>query len=375
MKFIKKGKGYFLFWKRERKIKIRISIFSKFDMAGGSEFRCVELANSIGNYTEHEAYLLSEKQLPQKLHPYINNFVSVVENCFEKPECFYETDVLLIVNTDAKEFSTVDYWLGKSPRHNKSIDLKKMSGKTMCFLYNFLVSPSRHLNQFYDYDINLKIITTNNKFFTEITKQDRYEDVRIIPRYILESPIDPNRIDTFVRNPKDKVCFGMHSKSLGNKWNDELYKLINDINKRYGEGKVQFRFMGVKGNLRQKIVYIKNVKAMKEDKESVREFLNKIDVFLFFPDWKREEPWARVIAEAMVSGCPIIALNKGGTPDQVLNYNNGILCKDYKDYYKAVIKLVEHKEMISQMSNNSIRISKNFYGKSIANKLMSILEN
>jgi len=34
----------------------------------------------------------------------------------------------------------------------------KMREKTICFLYNFLVSPSRHLYQFYEYDINLKII-------------------------------------------------------------------------------------------------------------------------------------------------------------------------------------------------------------------------
>jgi len=96
---------------------------------------------------------------------------------------------------------------------------------------------------------------------------------------------------------------------------------------------------------------------------------------MFFPDWKREEPWARVIAEAMVSGCPVIALNKGGTPDQVLHYNNGILCKNYKDYYKAIITFIEHKEMIPKMSNNSLRISKNFYSEAVINKLMNIINN
>ena len=77
----------------------------------------------------------------------------------------------------------------------------------------------------------------------------------------------------------------------------------------------------------------------------------------------------------MVAGCPVIALNKGGTEDQVLTYNNGILCKNYKDYYKAVVYFIEHKEMISYMSSNSIRISKSFYSESVINKLMGILEN
>ena len=346
-------------------------------MCGGSEFRCVELANGIAKYTGYKSFLLAEKKIPSKLKEYIHSGVKIVENCFTKPEYFYDTDYLIIINTDAREFSTTDYWLGKSVRHGISIDLNKMKEKTICFLYNFLVSPSRNLYQFYEYDINLKIITTNNKFYNEITKQDRYEDVRILPRYILESPIDPNRLKIFTREKKDEICFGMHSKRLGNKWNDEIYKLIKEINERYKDKKqkIKFRFMGVKEDLRKKIISFNNVLAMKEDEESVKDFLKKIDIFLFFPDWKREEPWARAIAEAMVSGCPVIALNKGGTSDQVLTCNNGILCKKYKDYYKAVIYFIEHREMISFMSSNSIRISKSFYTENIINKLMGILKD
>ncbi len=355
-------------------------------MCGGSEFRCVELANGIAEYTDYNSFLLAEKKVPSRLKGFIHSKVKVVENCFSKPEYFYNTDNLVIINTDAKEFSTVDYWLGKSARQNISIDLEKMRGKTICFLYNFLVSPSRHLYQFYDYDINLKIITTNKKFYNEITKQDRYEDIRILPRYILESPIDPNRLNIRMREEKNKICFGMHSKRLNNKWNDEIYKLIKEINQRYKiikskggddykKQKVKFRFMGVKSDLKKKLSVFDNVVAMGEDEESVKDFLDKIDIFLFFPDWGREEPWARCLAESMVAGCPVIALNKGGTGDQVLTYNNGILCKNYKDYYKAVVYFIEHKEMIPYMSSNSIRISKSFYSEAVINKLMGILEN
>ena len=88
---------------------------------------------------------------------------------------------------------------------------------------------------------------------------------------------------------------------------------------------------------------------------------------------KREEPWARVIAEAMVSGCPVIALNKGGTKDQVLEGNNGFLCKKYNDYLRRVIYCIEHKEEVSIMSKNSIRISKDFYTEKIINRLIDII--
>jgi len=353
---------------------MKISIFSKFSMAGGSEFRCVELCNGISKFTDHEAFLLSEKDLPQKLFNYIDKNVNIIENCFLTPEYFYNSDVIIIVNTDSRDFSTLDYWRGKSPSHNFSIDIEKLKNKKIFFLYNFIISPSRHLNQLKEKGVNVGILTTNNKFFKEITKQDRYEFVRDLPRYILTSPIDPQKLNIFIREPKEKICFGMHSKRLGNKWNDEIEKLIKDINKRYTKEQVEFRFMGVKKDLKKKIENIDNVICLDEDKEKVSDFLSKIDIFLFFPEWKREEPWARCIAESIISGCPVIALNKGGTEDQVLNYNNGFLCKKYDDYYKYVVYLIEHKEIIPIMSKNSIRISKDFYTERVISKLMNIIK-
>jgi glycosyltransferase involved in cell wall biosynthesis len=344
-------------------------------MAGGSEFRCVELCNGIEKFTNHEAFLMAEGSIPQKLFSHINRGVNIIENSFLTPEYFYNADVIITINTDSRDFSTLDYWIGKSASHNYSLDISKLKNKRMFFLYNFIISPSRHLNQLKDVGIDIGIFTTNNKFFNEITKQDRYEFIRNLPRYVLTSPINPDGLKIFVRKPKNKVCFGMHSKRLGNIWNDEIEKLIKDINKRYHKDQIEFRFMGIKKDLKKKIEGIDNVTCLDEDKESVRDFLSKLDVFLFFPDWKREEPWARVIAEAMVSGCPVIALDKGGTVDQVLKYNNGFLCKKYDDYYKNVIHFMEHKNQIPIMSQNSIRISKDFYTEKTIKKLVGILEN
>ena len=181
-----------------------IGIFSKFDMAGGSEFRCTELANGIAKYTEHIALLLVEKRLPPKLKNFIHDEVKVVENCFTSPEYFYNVDRLLVVNTDSKEFSRPDYWRGKTHRHSFSVEMEKLKKKRMYFLYNFIVSPSRHLYEFNKYKVNVSIITTNRKFYNEITKQDRYERVRIFPRYMLGSPINPDLLNIRTRKPKGR---------------------------------------------------------------------------------------------------------------------------------------------------------------------------
>lgn len=62
---------------------MKIGIFSKFHIAGGSEFRCVEMANAIAKYTDNESYLLCEKELPDKLQSAVREKnVNVVKNVF-----------------------------------------------------------------------------------------------------------------------------------------------------------------------------------------------------------------------------------------------------------------------------------------------------
>ena len=325
-------------------------------MAGGSERRCIELANGIAKYTDHEAVILAENGFPESLERLVD--VPIFRNALDVPQWFYKADYVIVVNTDCKEFSRLDYWQGKTHRHDKMVELVDI--KKMVFLYNFLVSPSRHLDEIAK-RTDASIIVTNRKFFDEITKQDRYERIRHLPRYILGSPIDPDKIITRVRKGYG-VNFGCHSKRLGNKWNSDWPKLIEKIVKRYPT--TTFRLMGKE---------IKGAMSLKENEEPVAEFLDKLDVFVFFPDYKREEPWARVIAEAMMAGLPIVALNKGGTPDQVLIWNNGILCKKFDDYYKALVYLIEHPDVVESMSRNSIRIAKEFQTENIIRRLTEII--
>jgi glycosyltransferase involved in cell wall biosynthesis len=345
-------------------------------MAGGSEFRCIEFANGLIRFTTNETFVLAERKMPDRLRKHLDPRAVVIEDVFGSPKYFYDLDAMFVINTDAKEFSTKDYWTGKSPRHNLSIDLERMKNKKMFFLYNFIVSPSRHLSELVDEGWDINIVTTNSSFYSEITKQDRYESIRILPRYILESPINPDLLEVRERiiDVEKPIVFGMHSKRVGNKWNDEFPKLIEKMNDRYGAEKVKFRFMGIKSELSVKLTSFENVCCMKEDAESVKDFLNSLDVFLFFPDWGREEPWARVIAEGMVSGCPVIALDKGGTRDQVMHAHNGFLCKKIDDYYNHMVYMVEHPEMISKMSKNSLRLSKYFYTCDIIERMMRMID-
>ena len=348
----------------------KIGVFSKFEMAGGSEFRCAEIANGIANYSNHESYLLAEKNLPQRIDEYTSDEVNKVDTVFmpdpKNAYLLYEMDILIVVNTDSKTLSHIDYWHGRSERHAQRMDLKRMG--SMIFLFNFLVSPSRHLYTIEKEAKDVKIVTTNTKFFEEITKEDRYDFVKHMPRLKVESPIDPNKYEK-QKTPSEQIRFGMHSKGDKRKWNEEWPKLIEKCYERLGD-RITFDFMGMPSKLGEKISSLPNVKVRKEHEISVSEFMQGIDVFTFFPSWEREEPWARVVGEAMITGCPLLATNKGGNKDQIINHNNGFLCKRTDDFFKNIVYFTENPEYISIMGRNSLGIARNFQTETIINRLL-----
>ncbi len=60
------------------------------------------------------------------------------------------------------------------------------------------------------------------------------------------------------------------------------------------------------------------------------EYYRNADIFVCPSQWN--EPLARVLYEAMASGLPIVASDKGGNAEVVSAYENGILVKEYKSH-------------------------------------------
>lgn len=134
------------------------------DMAGGSEFRAVELSNAIAHIDGYASILLVEKRIPEKLRLLLGARVDLRERVFTGPEIetFYTLDHLLIINSDSRRFATEDYWRGRTTQ-GYSVDLSRL--KAMTFLFNFIVSPACQLPGLQRWVRDLRIVTTNAKFF------------------------------------------------------------------------------------------------------------------------------------------------------------------------------------------------------------------
>ena len=348
----------------------KIGIFSKFEYAGGSEFRCAEMANGIARVPGCSATLFAEKGIVEEVRRSISPQVEVVDRVCSKQrvERLYEMDNLLVVNTDSKDFTRAEYWSGETTRHRLRIDLSHF--QSMAFLFNFIVSPSRHLISLSDKVSDLRIITANRKFYTEISEQDRYIPVRHYPRLCLESPIAPATVQ-LVKRTSPRVRLGVHSRASGSKWNPEWPHLVEEINRRCGD-RVAWEFMGMPKELAESLKP-SHVRIRKEFDIPVGEFLRDVDVFVFFPAWNREEPWARSIAEALVSGCPVLTTTKGGNQDQILHGNNGLLCRNMQDFITGCEYLIKNDEVRVAMSRNAAASSRLFHTDRVVSRYLDFI--
>lgn len=349
---------------------MKIGIFSKFEVSGGSEMRCIELANAIRQYTKHSSYIFCEGRMSDKLKSRVNDRVRVHQHIFKKKtDKLYEVDTLIVVNTDSKHFTTADYWEGKTEKHQTFVDLTLM--KQMVFIFNYLVSPSKRLPTIEQYCPNLKIITTNNKFFQEIGR--KYRDIIHIPRIILESPINADSVKS-TKIPCDKIRIGCLSKPVNDKWNNDWAELIEFINQTIGKDKIQWRFLGIPENLKQKFNGMDNIECNREFSIPVKDFLEQLDIFVYLPNFGREEPWSRSIAEALLSGCPTITTQKGGSPDQIVHGNNGFLCENLEQFKERVAFLCNNPKILQSMQKLCLKKSQYFTSENIIRKLMDFIE-
>lgn len=351
---------------------MKIGIFSKCGHAGGSEFRCAELANGIVRHTEHRAFLLCEGPIHPKVLKTVDEAVSVRLNVVkiqDKVPIFYDMDAVIVVNTDSNEFTDADYWQGKTYRHSCVVDLARI--KKFVFLFNFVIEPAAKLPSLLRHVPDVRIITANSLFFRSISEMDTFREIRHLPRLVLASPIDPGAVTTY-KKPSGRIRIGQHSLPYTNKFNGEIGTLVARINEKYLD-RVAWNFMGMPAHVGKLIAHHSNVTMREAFAVPVKDFLEEVDVFLFYPTWDRTEPWARSVAEALTSGSPVVATAKGGNRDQVVPGNNGYLCGCLEDFVRHLSVMIERPEIVPLLGRNASLYSRFFTTEHVTRELIEYI--
>lgn len=104
--------------------------------------------------------------------------------------------------------------------------------------------------------------------------------------------------------------------------------------------------------------------------QEYRSLLNSIDV-LCMPS--KKEAFGIVFLEAMAMGKPIIAANRGGVPEFIVNGRNGILVEPNSDEVAdAISYLYENEDLRKEIGRTNLEDVKNFDWSSIINKYIDV---
>jgi glycosyltransferase involved in cell wall biosynthesis len=103
-------------------------------------------------------------------------------------------------------------------------------------------------------------------------------------------------------------------------------------------------------NLEQKVALLKNAKALIFSRESY-------------------EPFSSVPIEAMMCGTPVIAFDKGGTKEAIINNKTGFLVNTYEEMKKAVSKI----DTIDR-ATCTLHVKNNFDYQKMIKKYMELID-
>lgn len=352
---------------------MNIGIFSKLGYPGGSEFRSAYMCAALARYTEHQPYLLGQKQIHPKLLEAIHPDVKVIQySLFEdNKEVFKELDHLLIINSDSKLFTLADYWTGKHPSVERGkVDLSNIKGLSYIFNYKPMLKQAFNLPGMKCFCSDIRIFCANQHFVSILGAEDSLNG---FPKAAIESPIDPDTV-SIIKHKSDKIRIGRHAVGSQAKFNPEIFKLIEIVNSQCAD-KVEWDFMGVPAQHLVQLNSIPNVTAKPSYTTSVKDYLKGIDIFLHYPRRSFEESWSRAVAEAMMSGCAVVATNTpGGNQEQITPGKGGLLCKNLDEFVIALNILIEDRRFLKSCEEKNILKARGFTPEVVIHKFLENLK-
>lgn len=306
--------------------------------------------------------------------------ITLLEFC----EIFHLTHQLYLYNMDKIN----------SPINIKAIILEDLpkDNEFDLVIFNTLVS------------LNIKVVGIKNILWIHETSLKYYNDDDRIFDYIICDSIDvynlsknkykyknikvinPINFNNFTFQPyvvNDRVSFGNFGIISEKKNQIDIIKVFSSLPNNYQN---QVRLYLINKNkgllLRNYYYYLKynrNIIFLPLcDYCKIESYYNKIDIYI---SSSKEEPFGKTLIESMEKGKPILASNNGSHKFLIKNNINGFIYNDLKELRNYIIKLVDNKNLIKELSiksnqeyNNTFLPKKLSYKKEW-NTILSSLEH
>lgn len=107
----------------------------------------------------------------------------------------------------------------------------------------------------------------------------------------------------------------------------------------------------------------------KPSKEERAQYYKKADIFIFA---SLTETQGLVLAEAMASGTPVVALDASGSRDIIKNGYNGFLVENEEQMINTILSITHNQEQLVELSKNASKTAQEYKPENLTKKVIDI---
>lgn len=331
---------------------------------GGSGVVATNLAIKLSQ-KGHKVHLISYKRPFRLTNSYPNLYfhqVSFIEYAvLPHPEYTFSLSakIFYLIKKHSLEIIHLHYFI---PHHLPALLLikniiKNLGTKIIVTLHGtdtYLLGKRRELKELAEHCLeNSDGLTTVSNYLKNYTKNyfSLEKEIKVIPNFV--------NIKQFTPSKSKKTPLLVHISNFRPIKNVsdiiKAFKIISDKEEisllLIGDGpqKEAIRNLVNELNLFKKVIFNHN-------RQRIAKLISKGNIFILA---SKMESFGLVALEAMSCGLPVVAYKVGGLPEVVAHKENGFLVKkgDVEALAKAVLKILQNKELFKKFSINSRKIA------------------
>ncbi len=253
--------------------------------------------------------------------------------------------------------------------------LDKYAHFVPCFKTIFEKYFSHYIIQHFSYKCNAIFAPTNSaKAYLEMIGVNRYKTVLTTGIDFSKSDANLSEISTIRKSYAGENTFLLCTVSRLSK-EKNIFFILEGIEKLKEKTDISFKFLligdGPEKNTIKKSIREKNLEDIvfllgAVSPEKVCKYYSASDIFVFS---SQSETQGIVLLEAMAGECPVVAIRSNGIDDIIKDGYNGFKTpKSTSLWSEKILLLMEHPELLKQMSKNAYIFCKDFSIEKMAEK-------
>jgi glycosyltransferase involved in cell wall biosynthesis len=188
------------------------------------------------------------------------------------------------------------------------------------------------------------------------------------PGYVQPSLIDLDRFVPALSREPSVFTVGRMSRANPKKHHSDDPRLY----RRLVEEGCRVRIMGPSPSLKEELGGMESVELLPMGAEEAPLFLQGLDCFFYRTSEEYQEPWGRVVTEAMACGLPVVCHESGGYAGIIDHGRNGFLFKSQQEALEILLLLKEDQPLREKVGRAARRTAEKLFSAAVRSELAEL---